>query len=189
MTAWGGGPGDHPDGGQLAFGGAPRFQPTGTDELIAGLTPSQEASVVHRGGPLLIVAGAGSGKTRVLTRRIAHLIATGDDQERSTPVDHGGLLGGRQAGHELVGAGRLVPGGRVEGEAAVVGVVARAPAPRGHSHSMVPGGLDVMSSATRLTPSTSLMMRELRRSRRSYGRRAQSAVMASSLVTARITIG
>ena len=37
----------------------------------------------------------------------------------------------------------------------------------GHSHSMVPGGFDVMSSATRLTPSTSLMMREDRRSRRS----------------------
>ena len=40
-----------------------------------------------------------------------------------------------------------------------VGVVTRGHGPRGHSHSMVPGGLDVMSYATRLTPSTSLMMR------------------------------
>jgi DNA helicase-2/ATP-dependent DNA helicase PcrA len=46
------------------------------NQLVAGLTPPQLSSVVHRGGPLLIVAGAGSGKTRVLTRRIAHLIAT-----------------------------------------------------------------------------------------------------------------
>ena len=58
-----------------------------------------------------------------------------------------------------------------------------------HSHSMVPGGFDVTSSATRLTPSTSLMMRDDMRSTRSYGSRAQSAVMASSLVTARMTIG
>ncbi len=48
------------------------------DDLLEGLTDPQRESVIHRGGPLLIVAGAGSGKTRVLTRRIAHLIATGD---------------------------------------------------------------------------------------------------------------
>ena len=51
-----------------------------TSSLVDDLNDSQRAAVEHRGTPLLIVAGAGSGKTRVLTRRVAHLLATGDAQ-------------------------------------------------------------------------------------------------------------
>ncbi|MEA2660939.1 MAG: ATP-dependent helicase UvrD/PcrA, partial [Chloroflexota bacterium] len=50
--------------------------PAGLDALLGGLNPEQLRAVTHGDGPLLVVAGAGTGKTQVITRRIAWLIAT-----------------------------------------------------------------------------------------------------------------
>lgn len=54
---------------------------TGQDQILSGLTAAQSEAVTHLDGPLLILAGPGSGKTRVVTHRIAHLLSQGIEDQ------------------------------------------------------------------------------------------------------------
>jgi DNA helicase-2/ATP-dependent DNA helicase PcrA len=80
----------------------------GLDELLAGLNAEQRRAVTHGDGPLLVVAGAGTGKTQVITRRIAWLIAT----RRARPSEILALTFTDQAADEMQArVDQLVPYG------------------------------------------------------------------------------
>ncbi|HEY8438397.1 MAG TPA: ATP-dependent DNA helicase [Candidatus Limnocylindrales bacterium] len=82
--------------------------PAGLDALLGGLNPDQLAAVTHGEGPLLVVAGAGTGKTQVITRRIAWLIAT----RRARPSEILALTFTEKAAAEMqVRVDQLVPYG------------------------------------------------------------------------------
>ena len=82
--------------------------PTGLDALLGGLNPEQLRAVTHAQGPLLVVAGAGTGKTQVITRRIAWLVAT----RRAAPSQVLALTFTDKAAEEMaVRVDQLVPYG------------------------------------------------------------------------------
>ncbi len=82
--------------------------PEGLEALLGGLNPDQLRAVTHEAGPLLVIAGAGTGKTQVITRRIAWLIAT----RRARPSEILALTFTDKAAQEMaIRVDQLVPYG------------------------------------------------------------------------------
>src|SRR5687768_18552269 len=81
------------------------------ERILEGLSPAQREAVLHGTGPLLIIAGAGTGKTTVLTRRIAHLIAS----KRARPEEILALTFTEKAAAEMAErVDQLIPYGYAE---------------------------------------------------------------------------
>ena len=83
---------------------------TAIDALLEDLNPQQRAAVVHEGSPLLIVAGAGWGKTPVLTRRMAYLMA-----ERGVSPEILAITFTNKAAGEMAARAAALTGSRARG--------------------------------------------------------------------------
>ena len=172
---------------------AGRGEPPDDHPVRAGLDVGEvgDDRVLRGDDHVVAVRAGGGGEGGHVGRNPAALGAVvrhhQPDPQRSVGGERGALQQVR--GHDHLRTGRPCPGGTVAFAREDAG---GRPLPRGgrsHSHSMVPGGLLVTSSTTRLTPSTSLVIRVDTRASTSWGTRVQSAVIASSLLTGRSTTG